>query len=352
MTQESTLHDPLKAFGRARRAYVLPDLKVLYISIAKNACTTIKWLLSELADEDPAQFAPGSGRYLTPDEGIHARSRWQHTPTLGKLTPGFRSTISPENGWFVFAVVRDPRPRFFSAWQNKFLLRNPSYLSWRGEPWYPRVPQVPEQVREDFATFVDLVHSSPDAKVAHDAHFESQSKYLSENVVPYSRIYEIGELRTMVSELADHVHARGYEGDLRLRTSNDTPLRATADVFDGPVKGQIEDLFAVDFERFGHLWDFSKVEAAPGWSQDSMNALRSQIVMSERIGELVDRTRSAQRRTQRARRRAIELEAQLKKARAANRRLRRAASASATRAPVWRRTARRMAARVRSLPGL
>ena len=44
-----------------------------------------------------------------------------------QLAVGARSSaaISPENGWFVFTVVRHPAARLFSAWQSKLLLREP-----------------------------------------------------------------------------------------------------------------------------------------------------------------------------------------------------------------------------------
>ena len=36
--------------------YVLPRWKVVYVSVPKAACTSIKWLIAELQEEDPARF--------------------------------------------------------------------------------------------------------------------------------------------------------------------------------------------------------------------------------------------------------------------------------------------------------
>ena len=76
----------------------------------------------------------------------------------GKERAGKTDKDLRDNGWFVFGVVRDPRPRCFSAWQNKLLLGSPSYTQWRREPWYPRFPDHPEAIREDFAFRLFALH--------------------------------------------------------------------------------------------------------------------------------------------------------------------------------------------------
>jgi len=341
---ETSVHDPLRTLGGTRRAFVVPDLKILYISVAKNACTTIKWLVSELAGEDPTQFHLGAGPYVTKDEGIHVRSRWQHTPVLNEIPADVRTAISPDNGWFVFGVVRDPRPRLFSAWQNKFLMRNPAYIQWRDEPWYPRVPQTAQDIVEDFAKFVDLLHTQPGAPVLDDAHFQPQVPYLAEDVVPYSAIYEIGTLGSMRADLEAHVRAQGYTGDVRLGKSNDTPLRARADVFAAPVRERVDAYFHEDLERFGELWDFSRLDSVPPWSDDALSGLRAQIALSERICDLIALVKETRAGVSTKRQESLEhLRLQLDQLRAENRRLRLQVDD-----PLWRRAARPVVRRVRS----
>ncbi len=343
MTTLVGVDDPLRALGGTRRAFVVPELKILYISVAKNACTAIKWLIAELAGEDLDAFVLGAGPYVTADEGIHVRSRWQHTPTLNQLPAELRTQISPDNGWFVFGVARDPRPRLFSAWQNKFLMRNPAYVRWRDEPWYPRVPRTADDVAEDFAAFVHLVSTEPEAPVLDDAHFQAQVPYLAEDVVPYSSIYDIGRLRTMVADLETHVRSQGYDGPVRLRRSNDTPLRATPAVFAGGVREQIETAFAGDFDRFGEGWDFAKVESAAPWSDDAFSALRTQIAMSERIVDLIGQVKAGRAASSD---RLDDLRSQLATARAGNARL-----LSQVGDPTWKRVARPAVHRARALLG-
>lgn len=280
--------DPLRALGGTRRAYVVPALKVLYISTAKNACTSLKWLMAELAGEDLSRFKPERGPFLNDEEGIHRRDRFEKTPKLNEISAATRRLITPDNGWFVFSVVRDPRVRLFSAWQNKYLMHNPGYRHRRAEPWYPPTPESAEDVIESFARFVDLIDKDPDHPVTHDSHFMTQMQLLRKDVVPYSNVYEIGELsKTFLIDLKEHLRAQGCTREMALRRTNETPLRATADVFAGPVREQIERYAEEDFKEFGHLWDFAEIEAEPGWTPAMIDDLRARIALGERIGQLL-----------------------------------------------------------------
>ena len=286
MTLTEAAADPLATMPKNKRAYVIPDLKLLYVSMAKNACTSLKWLMAELAGEDLARFRPGLGNATTPEEAIHNRARWQRTPRLGDLDPALRAQIHPDNGWFVFAVVRDPRVRVFSAWENKFLLHNPKYAGLSDRSWFPRPPASAETVIEDFAKFVAMLESSPADRLHKDSHFSTQKRLLVERVVPYSRIYDIAELGELQSHLSAHLAEQGCAVPVRLRHSNDTPLAANAAVFGGGVREAIERIYAADFERFGHHWDFAKVEARPEWSTEALRHAQAVVAMDERICEL------------------------------------------------------------------
>ena len=293
--------DPLRALGGTRRAYVVPPLKVLYISTAKNACTSLKWLMAELADEDLSRFTPQLGPFLNDDEAIHRRDLYEKTPKLNQIPVAMRRAISPDNGWFVFSVVRDPRTRLFSAWQNKYLLHNPGYhRQWRDEEWYPAAPESAQDVIESFARFVDLIDKDPQHPVTDDSHFMTQTHLLCTKAVPYSKVYEISELsKTFVADLKEHLRAQGWTGEVALRKTNDSPLRANANVFAGPVREQVERYFAPDFEAYGHLWDFAEIEAGPDWTPSMIEEVRTRIALGERIGQLLVDLRRANKELER-----------------------------------------------------
>jgi hypothetical protein len=140
------------------------------------------------------------------------------------------------------------------------------------------------------------------------------------------------------------VRPQGWTRELRLRRSNDTPLRARADVFAGPVREQVDALFHQDLQRFGDLWDFSRLESVPPWSADALSGLRAQIAMSERITDLIGQVKAARRRTStRGDLRLTEVSRQLDRARAGEGGVRPQEAD-----PLWRRAARPVVRRLRS----
>ena len=118
-----------------------------------------------------------------------------------------------------------------------------------------------------------------------DAHFRAQTFLLQEYAVPYSHLYDISELSTMVDDLTAHVRAHGYTGEVALGNLNDTPLPANREVFAGGVPNV--ELYADDFDRFGDAWDFSRVEKREmQWTAESFAHVRSIVEANERIADL------------------------------------------------------------------
>jgi uncharacterized membrane-anchored protein YhcB (DUF1043 family) len=291
--------DPLAEFGASGRAYVVPKYKLLYISTAKNACTSLKWLIAELAGEDLARFRPGLSPTIVDGQAVHQRHLFEHTPRLDQISADLRRTISPDNGWFVFSVLRDPRVRLFSAWENKMLMHNPHFRRFRHEAWYPPVPVDAEDVVRSFAQFVDLLDKQPDHEVHLDTHFASQTSLVRRDIVTYSKLYEISELNSaLLPDLATHLRTFGWDGELTLRRSNDTPLWANGQALTEPICSQIERIYADDFANFGTRWDLTKVLAAPEWTPAALGELTARTALGERIGELLVEARRATRRAE------------------------------------------------------
>lgn len=317
------IDDPLARLGGTRRAFVLADLKILYLSTSKNACTSIKWLMAELAGEDLDGFDPGTSGF-TRKEGIHLRNLWQKTPKLNEISTSLRSQIDPANGWYVFGVIRDPRVRMFSAWQNKYLLRSPHYAQWRNEVWFPREPRDARDVIEGFAGFVSMLADEPDHPVFADAHFLNQVVLLEEDSVPYSRIYDTSELSEMQKDLSSHLVGMGHEGKVVLGHSNDTPLRANGSVFEGGVRELVEKIYSEDFARFGDRWDFSQVESrAMDWDASSFRVVQALIDENERVTEFRETVAQLRADKRQIAKRVTALERRVENQRARIRRLQR-----------------------------
>jgi len=280
--------DPLKALlgrkGAKWRTYAVPDARVLFVQVNKNACTSLKWMMADIAGEDLTGFGPSLGASANPEDDIHDRRQWQKTPMLGEMDPAVRAQIHPDNGWFVFAVTRDPRARLFSAWQSKLLLDNPGYTSFWGEPWYPRHPVSTASVVEDFATFVDLFVTEPDHRIRGDGHFRDQVDLLHEDVVTYTDIYDVRDLGRLQTDLRKHLDHVGWTGELTLPRMNDTPLRANALPFANGLDEQVQKIYAADFERFGDRWDFAAIERVPPWSEADLAEVDRRALLGRRFG--------------------------------------------------------------------
>ena len=206
----------------------------------------------------------------------------------------------------------DPRLRVFSAWQNKLLIETPNSRQFAKEWWYPRHPLNCDSVIEDFAKFIEMLETEPEHKLrAKDAHFLDQTHMLVESAVPYTRIYEIGEMKQLRTDLEAHLRSQGHSGETHMPRANPTPLRAVGALYGNGVREQIERVYASDFERFGHLWDFTKTESAEPWSDADLVTCENEAALGLRIAELHHMARAQRDANAKAHKRIAELEAEL-----------------------------------------
>ncbi len=268
--------------------YVLPRWQVVYVSVPKAACTSLKWLIAGLQDEDPDRFYAALTQEVGRGMTIHRRRRWQRTPMLHRLPDDELAEISPERGWFVFAVVRHPAERLWSAWQSKFLLREPRWVNRFGdEPWFPRVPETTADVVDDFQRFVRSIADDPAQPVMRDRHFQTQTRLLTPDRTPYTRIYKTREIPELLGDLAAHLRARGWDGPLESEARNETPLRPLASVFTPETTAAVLDVYREDFERFG----YDRVEPAAldprdEYDEAALRMIARLVERGERIGDL------------------------------------------------------------------
>ena len=337
------MHDPLGALGGTRRAFVVPDLKILYISVAKNACTTIKWLVSELAGEDPRAVPPRRGSLRHQGRG-HPRALPVGAHPHPQPDPGRRAD-GDLAGQRLVRLRRGARPAagLFSAWQNKFLMRNPAYIQWRDEPWYPRVPQTARGRRRGLREVrrpPALPIRTPRCSTTRTSSRRSPTS--PRTSCPTPRSTRSARWARCAPDLEEHVRAQGWTGDVRLGRSNDTPLRATADVFAAPVRERVDAYFREDLERFGDLWDLSRLESVPPWSsrRDDRPAGADR---AERAHLRADRARQGGPRGRRDEAERADRRTSAAQARPGPRR-EPGAAPSRSADPVWKRAARRWCA--------
>jgi hypothetical protein len=279
--------------------YVLPRWKTVYVSVPKAACTSLKWLVADLQGEDAQHFYRALSRETGRQMTIHHRSRWQHTPMLTELSDGELEQISPENGWFVFAVVRHPTARLWSGWQSKFLLQEPRFQDlYPDSPW-PRLPRSTQDVVDDFHEFVASMTTEARPAVLDDRHFRGQHGLLRPESVPYTRVYRTAEMGDLLRDLEDHVRPLGLSALPQLRRSNETPLLPVKSLFSDEVLDVVRRHYADDFETFGYD-DPMPGGLAPSdeYSSEQLAEVGRLVERGERIGDLYRIAREARAKEQ------------------------------------------------------
>lgn len=283
-----------------------------------------QWLVAELGGEDLDALRHG-GFGFTPglDGQIHHRNRWQAVPPLTSLTQQQWDEICTSEDWFVFGVLRDPRLRLFSAWQDKYLLRHPGCWSEWSSIDRP-LPTTPEQVAEEFAEFCAALAADAEHPAHRDGHFGTQVHALCPDLVPYRRLYDMSELGTLMTDLNGHLVTQGHAGGLTLARTNGSPFKPCGLLFENGAREDIEKIYAEDFAQFGDRWDFSGVETRPvPWTAESFAHAHALVEVHERLSEVVRLGRVKRRREARLRRRVARLDRRMKAVRRENRRLRR-----------------------------
>lgn len=278
-------------------AFILRDQRIVWVSVAKNACTSIKWMLADLAGEDHTQFYDTITAEVTRSMAIHDRNLWRRAQRPRDLSEDELAEIAPDNGWFVFTVVRDPRLRVWSAWQSKFLQRDPIYIKpYLESKWLPRLPESTEDVLEDFQTFVHWMAEHPEHRLRRDPHFRIQTTRVYWHTTPYTRIYDLADLSELGGDVSAHLAAQGLDPHVSIGRFNDTVLPVRGDLFTDRVQHELEAMYELDFETFGDRWDFARtLQSHPEWSPAAFADIASRASMGERIGDLTRHARALHR---------------------------------------------------------
>src|SRR4051794_33337013 len=292
-------------------SFVLPEHKIVYMSVTKVACTSIRWMIADIAGEDLESFYDGLAAHQTRLMTIHRnRDHWQKTPQLFALSEAERAEISRDNGWFIFAVVRDPWSRLWSGWQSKFLVRHAFYVDqYIREPWFPRVPESQEQVIEDFRRFVHAEPWVTHPQLSTDVHFLPQVHSVRPQGVNYTRVYDITEMSELFRDIKAHLAALGKDTDLYVPRANETPLPLIPAVLDNGVAEAIQQSYHADFEAYGDQWSLDAVKTkGDHWSEDAISHAVYHTVANQRIGDMAAAARKLRRELKQANRRISRLE--------------------------------------------
>jgi Sulfotransferase family len=220
---------------------------------------------------------------VSPALTVHDMSLWGEGHRLADYEGEERKRVLEEDGWFRFAVVRHPGQRLWSAWQSKLLLREPRFVTLFGEePWFPRLPEDPLEVVEDFRRFVAALPSGN----VEDAHWAVQSSLA--NQLPLSHVGRVERLDETLALLSEHI---GREVGPAARRENRMALPIPPFAYEEAARDILLTRYADDFEQYGYEADEAPAdpESETEWSDrvaPLLPVLQDTIDKHARIGQL------------------------------------------------------------------
>lgn len=349
----TTVQDPIARVAAAHvdhRTIVIPELQVLYVPVPKTGWTGVLWALATLAGLSVETFRHSTKPEISTSMAVHDYEIWgEHGRRLLDLDADARHDALHAEGWLRFGVVRDPSRRLWSAWQSKLLLREPVYFGFHHDkPWYPRLPQRPDEVVEDFRTFVRALDAGFDTDPKlRDPHWGRQSDVV--DLVDLTHIGRMEALGDTEDLLRAHVAARGGP-EVSFARENAMPLPYSPVVYDDVSADVVRRRYARDYATFGYppvmaLADDGGTAGMAQWADvvsPRLPQLRELADRHQRLYAVVEAHRT-QLHSERAesRRLATQLDQAREKTRLAREQVRRleAEVAAMTRSTSWRLTA-------------
>ncbi|HEX5467585.1 MAG TPA: sulfotransferase family 2 domain-containing protein [Gaiellaceae bacterium] len=267
-----------------QRTIVLPEQRVVYLPVPKAGWTTIGWLLAEVAGLPRSLFEHSTLPSVSTGLTIHDMQLWGVGYRLADYEGEERERVLGEDGWFRFSVVRDPAPRLWSAWQSKLLFREPRFLeSFGDEPWFPRVPETPADLLEDFRRFAAAAARNE----AVDVHWAVQHELIER--LPLEHVGRLEHLGETLERLREHLGATRWPTEMR--RENRTPVVLAPGAYDTETAEAVNARYAVDFETYGYdpvepsADDVATIAWAEG-VETLLPLIRDTIDKHARIGQL------------------------------------------------------------------
>ena len=268
-----------------QQTVVLPEHRLLFLPVPKAGCTSVLWRLADVAGITPGEFERSTLPEVSPAMTVHDMSVWRPEHRLAHYEGGERDRVLEEPGWLRFTLVRHPATRLWSAWQSKLLLREPRFVEAFGAaPWFPRVPERPADVVEDFRRFVAALAGGD----ADDVHWAVQAELVDQLPLTHvGKVERIDETLTLLPGRAAAVR------------ENRSPLPMPPNAYDADAAGVLAERYARDFRAFGY--DVAPPAGPRDWEDrvtPLLPLLRASIAERARLGQL---HRLARRRGERVR---------------------------------------------------
>ena len=242
--QSYEFYTQLVANGFAPNTFidVLPEQRIIYVCVPKNASSRIKMTLSALL-----------GRTLRSDWEAHKRKlSGLKSPKRVGLTVFHRLATDPRA--LRFAFVRNPYARLVSCWLNKFrevplIPAKPSvdsYLAWRQQN-DPSLPEGPTNTLS-FDEFINFATMTAQDRV--DAHWHLQTGLLEMPGIELNLVGKVESFERDFMRVLDHVQASDALRADAIKPVNVSDLVDWRSYYTNELANRVHKAYELDFDRF------------------------------------------------------------------------------------------------------
>ena len=225
-----------------RQSMMVDDLRLVYLPIAKNACSSLKTLVAELG-----------GMTLAEGQDIHAvlDEDPNNLVFLNRAEADIRAALA-DPGWMRFTVLRDPIDRLVSAYVEKFVIgRHAPGMRITIDPVLLRSLNRWELSEQDYdrgITFRQFAHDvlgEPPHRL--DPHWRPQSLFLDH--IPHTHIYTVAHLPLLKRDLEAHT-GQSIALPEKNRVRTETPEATSGPCLADTLPGDLQDPARISINRF------------------------------------------------------------------------------------------------------
>lgn len=183
-------------------SYLSRRHRLLYVSVPKAACTSLKWWFAAIEGRDEALRSLDETGEADVDRLVHD-SFYKVAPDVTHLEPDVLFEALESDSLFRFAVTRNPYKRIFSAWQSKILLREPQQVGPYLKSAFIHHPlECADDIARGFEMFLQhlATNEAPDFR---DYHWTPQFYLLRPDRINYSLVAKIERPAELSSALVE-----------------------------------------------------------------------------------------------------------------------------------------------------
>ena len=214
--------------------------KIMYYSIPKVACTTIKTCIAKLENIDAKTL------------GVHHRN-----PAIKRLTMR-EANVELYKNYYRFSFVRNPWDRLFSCYKNKiydpprFFPKSNAYHNEKGEfkDFIRRYGDLGFRNME-FEDFVDFVVEIPDHLC--DPHFLPQHYFLDIERINFLGRFE--NFRSDILKVLEKISVVSNLTDIISEKKQSSSPGSYKDAYDNRTIDLVAAKYAKDIQLFNYTWD-------------------------------------------------------------------------------------------------